>query len=115
ARRIANRRRILGLEGAGGDEAEQRERGDLFHWGSTISTQFDPLPVGYFCRNSSAPLAGSIAYTEIVSDFSPDAIKYFPLASIASVVTVPVSSFKRYAKRLSGAMMMCRGPVPCFN
>jgi hypothetical protein len=36
-----------------------------------ISTQFEPLPVGYFCNSLSAPLVPSISQTEIVSDFSP--------------------------------------------
>src|SRR5471032_887389 len=50
----------------------------------TISTQLAPLPAGYLSRNLSAPLAWSIAYTEIVSDFSPVATRNLPLGSIAN-------------------------------
>src|SRR5436305_13265676 len=49
----------------------------------TISTQFAPLPVGYFPISFSAPESLSIAYDEIVSDFSPETTTYRPLGSMA--------------------------------
>src|SRR5439155_23947963 len=50
----------------------------------TISTQFAPFPAGTFCRSLSAPLAGSIAETEIVSDFSPEATRNCPPGQVAN-------------------------------
>jgi len=36
----------------------------------TISTQFEPLPLGNLPIGLSAPLDGSMEYVDIVSDFS---------------------------------------------
>ena len=48
----------------------------------TISTQFEPLPVGYWPISFKAPLDGSIEYAEIVSDFSPETTMNRPVGSI---------------------------------
>src|SRR5205823_5484018 len=49
---------------------------------ATISTQFEPFPLGYRSRNAGAAWE-PIAYTEIVSDFSPETTRYLPAGSIA--------------------------------
>src|SRR4051812_24661204 len=48
----------------------------------TISTQFEPLPVGYLPIGFSAPLDGSMAYVERVSDFSPETTMKRPVGSM---------------------------------
>jgi hypothetical protein len=42
---------------------------------STRVTQFAPFPVGTRSIKLSVPVAWSIAYSEIFSDFCPDSIK----------------------------------------
>src|SRR5205807_3012156 len=54
-------------------------------------------------------LSGGSTEAELASLSSP------VLPSSASVVTVPVSSFSRYTKRLSDDRIRWRGPVPCLS
>ena len=49
---------------------------------ATISTQFEPLPVGYLPMCFKAPLSASIEYVESVSDNSPETTMTRPVGSI---------------------------------